>query len=118
MTAWMIWTVVVSALIAIAAAMVERVVARFGLARRAVWIVAVLVVTVGPAVIAMRPVQRSDGNPRTLARQSDGTLGTTDAMISAGVAVWQRVGDFAAVVAKADVWVSRAWLVASGTMLI
>jgi hypothetical protein len=117
MTAWMIWTVCVSALLAGAAAMVERVVASFGAVRRFVWVVAALVATIGPAVVAVRPVHRQDTTPSQVIRVGT-TLGATGAVGQAGVAAWQRMSHFAATVGKADGLVLRGWLFASATMLI
>ena len=116
MTVWMIWTLVVSTLLAAAAAMAERAAARLGVARRFVWIAAAIVATIAPAVTAFRPVDPPTGSSPNLARDVRKALGTPAVASDAGVAVWQRVSGLT-VGTVADSWALRGWLVASTIMV-
>ena len=118
MTLWMIWTLIVSGLLAAAASMAERVLTTFRLTRRFVWVAAMLAATIGPAAIALGPVQRPADSPPGFATNIDEPLGMVNGVSHASVAVWQRVSRFASIVGKADEWLLRGWLLGSGTMLV
>ena len=118
MTLWMLWTLVVSALLALAAAMADRVAARMRIARRFVWIVAALVATVGPAWSALGPADRPDHDRSARSIRTSESLGSAEVRRLTDVAVWQRVNAFAAATRELDVWLVRGWLVASATVLL
>lgn len=63
MTLWIAWSALVSSLIAIAALAAERSAAAYGLARRVVWITAIVVSTFGSIMVASRTRKSSLGPP-------------------------------------------------------
>lgn len=117
MTSWMAWSALFTALIALAALGLERAAAQVGVARRFVWITAMIVAVVVPVVIATRvaPAVVSHTvleSPVVLNSAADAP---TIRVVGEAIALEQplRSWNWRALVAGADRWIGRAWLVAS-----
>jgi beta-lactamase regulating signal transducer with metallopeptidase domain len=116
----MIWTLIISTALALAAVMGERAAASIGIARRFVWITATIVAVIGPVAAAIRPIRSAQGATANTSNQVGAALGSANATtdVREAEAVWPSVGDLAATIGKADVWALRGWLIASGVMLM
>ena len=117
MTHWLAWSAAFSAFIALAALAFERAAARLGVARRFVWIAAMLVAVVVPVAIATRvaPVVESPrliespvvlDNPTNAAAMPVETRATIAAQAS-------RSLNWRALAANANHWIGAVWLGAS-----
>ena len=117
MTHWLAWSAAFSAFIALAALAFERAAARLGVARRFVWIAAMLVAVVVPVAIATRvaPVVESPrliespvvlDNPTNTAAIPVETQATIAAQAS-------RSLNWRALAANANRWIGAVWLGAS-----
>ena len=112
MTLWIAWSALFSALVAIGAVAVERVAAHFGAARRIVWVVALALASVVPALLALRPTSIVETH------FVEATSVLPVASDHGPEAVTAPIAPARAVVSKSswidlDVWVVRAWLFAS-----
>ena len=112
MTLWIAWSALFSALVAVGAVAVERVAAHFGVARRIVWVVALALASVVPALLALRPTSivetRFVDAPSVLPMASDRGPEAVTTLISPASAVVSKSSWI-----DLDVWVVRAWLFAS-----
>lgn len=119
MTLWIAWSLLVSALIAIAALAVERSAAFYGAPRRHIWIFALATAAVGPVAIALRrapvveplppsavPVAMP---PAVASTSSEGYTLVVGVVTPPAPASWNA----ASVVRRIDPWVAPLWLFAS-----
>jgi beta-lactamase regulating signal transducer with metallopeptidase domain len=115
MTAWIAWSLLTSALVAIAAGALERVAGYAGMPRRFVVIMAMIAIVVVPLPLALRaaPVRRAPtatvAIPGAIPRAMES--GSVTASISAPPLVGPSI-------ASLDWWVARAWITASSALLI
>jgi TonB family protein len=119
MTLWIAWSLLVSALIAIAAVAIERSAAYYGVPRRQVWILALIVAAIVPLVIALRraplieplppgsvPVATS---PVVSSTSSDDYTFVVGIVTPPVPASW-NVGS---IIGRVDPWIAPLWLLAS-----
>ena len=122
MTMWMAWSMLVSTLVAVAVAALERAVARLGLSRRFIWVGGLLAATIGPVAIAVRPATSAEGPSRLgstfdvgLGRLPPGPAIRRDVIPARGPSSWltrirNGVEGPAVVI---DRWGGRGWLAMS-----
>jgi len=78
MTLWIAWTVLVSALVAISALAAERISAAYGVARRGVWIGAMVASTLASLIVAAR-TRTSSREPVIATASSNASIGGSNA---------------------------------------
>lgn len=111
MTLWIAWTILVSALVALATLAAERISAAYGIARRGVWIVAIVASTVGSAAMAFRTKAASRGSSES-ARVSPKTpseVSTPGGPFATDADRDERSLNAMAFVTRADQWVGVVW---------
>src|SRR5579871_4782606 len=129
MTLWILWSIFVSAVIALAATAIERATMVARAPRRFVWIPAIVVAVAAPLALALRPAPAIATSERaievTLSPAGTGTgplrrsdFPRTDAVGSQRKSSPQLFAYSALLARDADPWVARAWFLASLTLLI
>jgi len=115
MTAWIAWSVLVTALVAIAALAAERICAAYGLARRGLWIVAIGASTVASAAMGLRTADAPHAPAATAVPIGAASLtGSTNARAaktenaSSGLASLEKI-----LIARADRWIGVVWAAVS-----
>lgn len=121
MTLWMAWSLLISSMLAAAAAVLERAASYLGAPRRFVWIAALLAATGVPGALATRraPAPLSFG----------GAMATAGAMPSVALSAQPRTetlasvtqssrafADWTSIAHRADRWLVMAWLSASSVL--
>jgi beta-lactamase regulating signal transducer with metallopeptidase domain len=135
MTLWILWSILVSGLVALAAAAVARAAAYFDAPRRFVWIGAMLVATVAPVALALRyqpivPTPIATTSTAIVPGATRHDAASAGVLASAAVRVMpptraadpplaQRiVAGVPALVSAIDPWVVRLWMAASLSLLV
>ena len=126
MTLWIAWSMLVSAMLAIACSAGERVAAYLGAPRRFLWTAAMLVSSLGPVVAALAPSRSSVVDRSTFVpmRRSDVRIVETSMSVTTAFAPTTAppprasasnhvVADAVAIARGADEWAWRLWLLAS-----
>ncbi|HEY9227610.1 MAG TPA: M56 family metallopeptidase, partial [Gemmatimonadaceae bacterium] len=120
MTILIAWSMLVSALIAIAAAAVERVAAHFSAPRRFVWIGAMIAATVAPVVIATRPLPVASDVASVASVATSSSIPNASSKPAVSPETRNLVSmDFgspaSSLVDRIDEWFPRVWLITSLT---
>jgi beta-lactamase regulating signal transducer with metallopeptidase domain len=115
MTAWIAWSLLTSLLVAIAAGALERVAGYAGIPRRFVVIIAMIAVVAAPLTLALQAAPARQASrvtaaiPRATPRSSES--GSVTASVSSRPIAWPSID-------SVDRWVARAWIAASGALLL
>src|SRR5690349_17983393 len=111
MIIWMMWSVLVAALIALAANAAEHVAAHYRFARRFIWVTAIALAALAPLIVAVLPA-RVAGSARNEVRDTGANVRPLRA---AGVRVtFTEVGFYTPSLPRStDVWAIRIWLLMS-----
>ena len=119
MTIWMAWTLGVSVLLALSAVLITRVASYFGLARRFVWIGAMIVAAAAPLLLPARTLSIPwQGSSRRLFTDVASFTQPAAAATHDPLSRDQSAIDWSAVIRRGDPWIAGAWVVWSCVLLI
>jgi len=127
MTLWIAWSMLVSALIALACSASERIVALFGAPRRFLWMLAMVGSSLVPVFVALAPARSPAVEPHAVATQPSvadirfvAPVRSANSQAVVPIPAGERptlrdqfFSQAAAMIHAADRWVWRVWLLAS-----
>ncbi|HEY4304621.1 MAG TPA: M56 family metallopeptidase [Gemmatimonadaceae bacterium] len=120
MTMWMAWTLGVSMLIGIAAALAARVAAFVGAPRRFVWAFAIFISAIGPLLLPARGLAlpwQSLVRSSAASERSPTQLAALP-MLASAATLTREAYDWSTIAHRLDPWIVAAWALWSATLLV